>query len=82
MLCVTLFITHFGRKNSDVRKEHKVSGESAARPAWCLDYYNGHPTYFDVSVRSARASTSAGVLSHSAITPRFATLRGEMEKDA
>ena len=67
--------------NSDVRKEQKVSGESAARPGDIFhpDFYNDHPTYFDVSVQSALHS---GVLSHSAITPGFAALRGEMEKDA
>ena len=58
-----------------------MSGESAARPGGIFhpDFYNGHPTYFDVSVRSA---LHFGVLSHSAITPGFAALRGEMEKDA
>ena len=66
--------------NSDVQKEQKVSGESAARPddIFHPDFYNDHP-YFDVSVRSTLHS---GVLSHSAITPGFTALRGEMEKDA
>ena len=54
-----------------------MSGESAARPGDIFhpDFYNGHPTYFDVSARSALHS---GVLSHSAVTPGFAALRGEM----
>ena len=67
--------------NSDVCKEQKVSGESAAKPGdiFHLDFCNGHPIYFNVSVRSTLHS---GVLSHSAITPGFAALRGEMEKDA
>ena len=54
--------------------------ENLPRPSniFYLDFYNGHPTYFDVSVRSALHSE---VQSHSAITPGFVALRGEMEKD-
>ena len=67
--------------NLDVQKEQKMSEESAARPGDIFhpDFYNGHPTYINVSVQSA---LQPGVLSHSAITPGFAALRREMEKDA
>ena len=64
-----LIYNAFLEDNSDVQKEQKVFGESAARRPGDIfhpDFYNGHPTYFDVSVRSALHS---GVLSHSAITP-------------
>ena len=64
-----------------MRREQRVSTESATRPGDVFhpDFCNGRPTYFDVSVRSALHS---GVLTHSAITPGFAALKGEMEKDA
>ena len=58
-----------------------VSGESSSRPGDVFhpDFHNGHPTYFDISVRSA---VHSGVIAHSAVSPGFAALRGEMEKDA
>ena len=58
-----------------------MSGESASRPGDVFhpDFYNGRPTYFDISVRSALHS---GVIAHSALSPGFAALKGEMEKDA
>ena len=61
-----------------------VSGDSTARPGNVrtssrFQSLNSHPTCFDVSVRSALHS---GVLTHSAITPGFAALKREMEKDA
>ena len=63
------------------RNRRCMFGESAARPGDIFhpDFFNDHPTNFDVSVRSA---LHFGVLSHSAITPGFTTLRREMEKDA
>ena len=67
--------------SADVRWEQGVSGESASRPGdvFHSDFHNGHPTYFDISVRSALHS---GVITHSASSPGFAALKGEMEKDA
>ena len=67
--------------NSEVRREQGVSGESSSRPGDVFhpDFHNGHPTYFDISVRS---SVHSGVITHSAVSPGFAALRGEMEKDA
>ena len=67
--------------NSEVRREQGVSGESSSRPGDVFhpDFHNGHPTYFDISVRSA---VHSGVIVHSAVSPGFAALRGEMEKDA
>ena len=53
---------------------------SAVRPGdvFYPDFHHGHPTYFDISVRSA---LHAGVVTHSALSSGVA-LRGEMEKDA
>ena len=57
-----------------------MSGESSSRPGDVFhpDFHNGHPTYFDISVRSA---VHSGVIAHSAVSPGFAALRGEIEKD-
>ena len=67
--------------SADVRREQGVSGESASRPGDVFhpDFHNGHPTYFDISVRSA---VHSGVITRSASSPGFAVLKGEMEKDA
>ena len=67
--------------SADVRWEQGVSGESASRPGdvFYPDFHNDHPTYFDISVRSALHS---GVITHSASSPGFAALKGEMERDA
>ena len=67
--------------SADVRREQGVSRESASRPGDVFhpDFHNGHPTYFDISVRSA---VHSGVITHSASSPGFAALKGEMEKDA
>ena len=67
--------------SADVCREQGMSDESASRPGDVFhpDFHNGHPTYFDVSVRSAFHS---GVISHSAFSPGFAALKGKMEKDA
>ena len=67
--------------SADVHQEQGVSGEPASRPGDVFhpDFHNGHPTYFDISVRSALHS---GVITHSASSPGFAALKGEMEKDA
>ena len=58
-----------------------MSGESASRPGDVFhpDFHKGHPTYYDISVRSALHS---GVVTHSAFSSGLAALRGEMEKDA
>ena len=52
-----------------------MSGESFSRPGDVFhpDFHNGHPTYFDISVRSAV---------HSVVSPGFEALRGEMEKNS
>ena len=65
----------------DVQREQGVSGESASRPGDVFhpDFHNGHPTYFDISVRSA---VHSGVITRSASSPGFAALKGKMEKDA
>ena len=57
-----------------------MSGESASRPANVFhpNFHNGCPTYFGISVTSA---VHSGVVSHSASSPGFAALKGEMEKD-
>ena len=67
--------------NSEVRREQGVSGESSSRPGDVFhpDFHNGHPIYFDISVRSA---VHSGVITHSAVSPGFAALRGEIKKDA
>ena len=67
--------------NSEVRREQGVSGESSSHPGDVFhpDFHNRHPTYFDISVRSA---VHSGVITHSAVSPGFAALRGKMEKDA
>ena len=66
--------------SADVHQEQGMPGESASRPGDVFhpDFHNGHPTYFDISVRSA---VHSGVISHSA-SPGFAALKGKMEKDA
>ena len=67
--------------NSEVYQEQGMSGESSSCPGDVFhpDFHNGHPTYFDISVRSA---VHSGVITHSTLSPEFAALRGEMEKDA
>ena len=67
--------------SADVHWEQGVSGESASRSGDVFhpDFHNGRPTYFDISVRSA---LHFGVITHSASSPGFAALKGEMEKDA
>ena len=66
--------------NSSVRREERIWGESRDRPGDIFhpDFDDGHPTYFDISVRHMlqpgnlnRASTNAGA----------AAIAGEMEKD-
>ena len=67
--------------SADACREQGVFGESASRPGDVFhpDFHNGRPTYFDISVKSALHS---GVITHSASSPGFAALKGEMEKDA
>ena len=57
-----------------------MSDESASCPGdmFHLDFHNRHPIYYDISVTTAVYS---GVITHSAFSPGFVALKGEMEKD-
>ena len=77
LLCAILRIYHaFLEDNSEVRREQRISGESATRPGDVFhpDFCNGSTTYFDILVRSA---LHFGVLVHSASTPGFAAIKGK-----
>ena len=58
-----------------------MSGESASYPddLFYPGFHKRFPTYFYISVRSA---VHSGIITHSTFLPGFATLKGEMEKDA
>ena len=78
---VILFIMLLLEDNSEVCQEQGASGEPSSCPCDVFhpDFYNGHPTYFDISVRFA---VHSGVITHSALSLGFAALTGEIKKYA